>query len=213
EAALLARSAGRAPLARDVGRIGVVMLVAAAPAIGVALLTGAMLVVVAPAEFRAPPDAAGPVLRTLGRLAPLVMALFVALLVATAYTAAAARLALGSGTTGEALGRAPGQLAMHRGAAVAQALATWAVRLIALVLAGLLLRVLWTPIGQRLLEGPRIDAGLGLLLVGFVAIWLCLVLAGGALHAWGSATWTRLLAEGIQPTGPRHDAKERQPNP
>jgi hypothetical protein len=26
-----------------------------------------------------------------------------------------------------------------------------------------------------------------------VAIWLCLVLAGGALHAWGSLSWTRLL--------------------
>ena len=33
-----------------------------------------------------------------------------------------------------------------------------------------------------------------LLLVGFVAIWLCLVLAGGALHAWSAATWSRLLA-------------------
>jgi hypothetical protein len=26
-----------------------------------------------------------------------------------------------------------------------------------------------------------------------VSIWLCLVLAGGALHAWGSVSWTRLL--------------------
>jgi hypothetical protein len=56
----------------------------------------------------------------------------------------------------------------------------------------ILLRVLWAPIDARLA-----DDGFGfaavLLLVGFVAIWLCLVLAGGALHAWGSVSWTRLL--------------------
>ena len=29
-----------------------------------------------------------------------------------------------------------------------------------------------------------------LLLVGFVAIWLCLLLGAGALHAWASAWWS-----------------------
>jgi hypothetical protein len=32
-----------------------------------------------------------------------------------------------------------------------------------------------------------------------VAIWLCLVLAGGALHAWSATTWSRLLATGARP--------------
>ena len=61
-----------------------------------------------------------------------------------------------------------------------------------LVLAAVLLRVLWAPIEQRLaLDG--IDVASALLLVGFVAIWLCLILGGGALHAWGSVAWTRIL--------------------
>ena len=56
----------------------------------------------------------------------------------------------------------------------------------------ILLRVLWSPIDGRLLS-TGIDAATLLLLVGFVAIWLCLVLAGGAVHAWGTLTWTRIL--------------------
>ena len=50
--------------------------------------------------------------------------------------------------------------------------------------------------GRRSTSGcPAEGFGLAVigLLVGFVAIWLCLVLAGGALHAWGSVSWTRLL--------------------
>jgi hypothetical protein len=62
-----------------------------------------------------------------------------------------------------------------------------------LVLSGILVHVLWAPIGAGMIAGGTIDATGALLLVGFVAIWLCLVLAGGALHAWGSATWSALL--------------------
>ncbi|MGH2401712.1 MAG: hypothetical protein ACRDE6_03285, partial [Candidatus Limnocylindria bacterium] len=65
-------------------------------------------------------------------------------------------------------------------------------QLIFLGFAAVLLGVLWAPIGARLGIGP-IEIATGLLLVGFVAIWLCLVLAGGALHAWSAATWSRLL--------------------
>ena len=61
-----------------------------------------------------------------------------------------------------------------------------------LVVARVLLRVLWAPIEARL-SGEGFGIAVVLLLVGFVAIWLCLVLAGGALHAWGSVSWTRLL--------------------
>jgi len=49
--------------------------------------------------------------------------------------------------------------------------------------------------------GPTIDPATVLLLVGFVAIWLCLVLGGGAVHAWGSMTAT-LLLEGRTRTVP-----------
>ncbi len=73
---------------------------------------------------------------------------------------------------------------------------------------GCLLGVLWAPIGAQLAVGGDFDLATALLLVGFVAIWLCLVLAGGALHAWASASWSRLLA-----AGPRVDAAHRGTEP
>jgi hypothetical protein len=74
-----------------------------------------------------------------------------------------------------------------------------------------LLRVLWHPIGTRL-EGDGFGVAAILLLVGFVAIWLCLVLAGGALHAWGSVTWTRLLAVTEDGSAARQEQQmERRP--
>jgi len=39
-----------------------------------------------------------------------------------------------------------------------------------------------------------------LLLVGFVAIWLCLVAAGGALHGWAATWWSLELEETVTPT-------------
>ena len=61
-------------------------------------------------------------------------------------------------------------------AGLAQILLGTLVHVAFLGLATLLLGVLWTPIGEQLASG-EIDAATGLLLVGFVAIWLCLVLA------------------------------------
>ena len=57
-----------------------------------------------------------------------------------------------------------------------------------------LLRLLWNAIADNL--GPGLPGGPQalLLLLGFVAIWLVLLLAGGALHAFVSAWW--LLEEG-----------------
>ena len=51
-----------------------------------------------------------------------------------------------------------------------------------------LLSVLWMPIGTAL-DGGRLATSRGLLLVGFVAIWLGLLLAAGAVHAWRFPTW------------------------
>jgi hypothetical protein len=79
-------------------------------------------------------------------------------------------------------------------------------------LAALLLRVLWAPIEERLaLNG--IDPAAMLLLVGFVAIWLCLVLAGGALHAWGSVSWTGVLGAGAIDRGASQDEMEPSTQP
>lgn len=60
-----------------------------------------------------------------------------------------------------------------------------------LLLAGswALLQVLWRPIGAALGPGLLDSPQVLLLLVGFVAIWLILLLVGGALHAFVSAWW------------------------
>jgi hypothetical protein len=57
-------------------------------------------------------------------------------------------------------------------------------------LSTLLLVVLWKPIRLALDAGELATPSTILLLVGFTAIWLCLLLAGGALNAWASAWWS-----------------------
>jgi len=55
-----------------------------------------------------------------------------------------------------------------------------------------------------LAAGQLVSTQALLLLVGFVAIWLTLVLALGALRAWVSAWWSLELApadEGARPEG------------
>jgi hypothetical protein len=203
---LLGRRAG--PV--DVRRAVVVSLACAAPICALLLFVGAVTPFIAQAEFNAPSADGAPIMRTLTRISPLLGA---ALVVATAGAAVHAA-ALRAVATGEparsALRRAPARLARVGSAGVAHALAIVALRIGHLVLASVLLRVLWDPIGIRLAGGGT-DVATLMLLVGFVAIWLCLVLSGGALHAWGSVTWTRLLAvgEGWAAADPPH--VERRP--
>ncbi len=167
-------------------------------------LAGAMLVfgvaAVAVIEFNSPPDAGGPILRIALRLLPLIgLGLLVAVASAALHAAALRGLAAGASTIG-ALRRAPRALGRSGPAATLHAVASMVVRVGYLILAAVLLRVLWAPIEQRLaVDG--IDAASALLLVGFVAIWLCLILGGGALHAWGSVAWTRVLDAAAEDRG------------
>jgi len=183
----------RAASGGDVGRVLAVNLVAALPA---ALATVAALIVlsaIAPREFNAPDPAGGPVLRTAVRLTPYLALLALTIAAGGALAAIAGRLAVG-GRFGiaHALWSALG-LAIRAAPATHAVLALLS-QLVFLAFGALLLGVLWTPIGVQLAVRGQINVATGLLLVGFVAIWLCLVLAGGALHAWSAATWSRLLA-------------------
>ena len=81
--------------------------------------------------------------------------------------------------------------------------------LVALALATALLRVLWAPIRVELAAGQLVSPQALLLLVGFVAVWLALVLAFGALHAWVSAWWS--LELGLAGEGARSTAQEANP--
>jgi hypothetical protein len=164
-------------------------LVCALPALVALLGLATAGFAIAPVEFNAP-DRADPVLRILLRLTPLVLAVAGAIVAGSAIHAAASRVS--GASPGEAIRAAPRWLARANASAIVHAAAVLVARIGFAVLAAVLLRVLWAPIADRL-AADGIDAALMLLLVGFVAIWLCLVLAGGALHAWGSLTWTRVL--------------------
>ncbi|HEX2844209.1 MAG TPA: hypothetical protein VHP64_03090, partial [Candidatus Limnocylindria bacterium] len=169
-----------------------ISVVTAGPALAALLLAATALVVVAPAEFNSPAPG-GPILRTLLAIGPFLVAAAVVAAVGAAVHAAAARLVGRAGRDSlAALRDAPRALAAAGSPAAAQVVALVVTRVAFAMLGVVLARVLWAPIGSRL-DGAGFDVATGLLLVGFVAIWLCIVLAGGALHAWGSATWTLLL--------------------
>jgi len=189
EAVLLrGRRAGR----RDVARIFVLGAVCATPTLVVLLAMATAAVVVAPIEFNAPTEQLGPLARTAGRLSLFLVAILVAASAGAAVHAPAARSVVDGRTIAEALRGSPRTLAGAGASAVLQATAVLVARLAYLAVAAIGLRVLWAPIGVRL-EAGGMDAAVALLLLGFVAIWLCLVLGGGALHAWGSTSWTRVL--------------------
>jgi len=191
-AVLIALLAGRAPSAADARRILAVNSILAIPAVLATVVVLMALVAIAPREFNAPDPAGGPVLRTALRLTPYLVLLAVTAAVGAALAAVAGLLAVERGLRlGSALRAAPGVAVQPPFAA--HALAAFGVQLVFLCFGALLLGVLWAPIGAQVAIGGGFDIVTGLLLLGFVAIWLCLVLAGGALHAWSAATWWRLL--------------------
>jgi hypothetical protein len=189
EAVLLrGRRAGPA----DVRAIFVVGLICIAPLLVTAVAFGAFLFAVAPGTFNDPDPDGGPLVRTILALAPFVAAMVLAAMLGSAVHAAAIRSRSETGSPWSALAAAPRTLGGGGSAAVVQVVAQFVARFVFLLVATILLRVLWSPIESRLTE-EGFGVAVVLLLVGFVAIWLCLVLAGGALHAWGSVSWTRLL--------------------
>jgi hypothetical protein len=189
------------------GELLAVHLVASVPVAAAGLLLAWRLAVVAPAEYQSP-DIGGPLaLRIAGGVLPELLLTLVVLLVVQAITAGAAwRVA---GRSREPLaGALPGAVRAawrgplrHLGVALTTLLAHVAYG----TLVFLLLRVLYAPIGASIGAGDVRDIAVVSLLVGFVAIWLCLVLGGGALHAWASAWWAEELessaTSGAEPSG------------
>jgi hypothetical protein len=182
----------RRPLGRDVGTLLSVILVAALP---VAVSVGAAtfgLASVAPAAFTSP-DIGGPlVVRLAGQLAPYLVALAAALLVGQAWGASAMRRAVAEPPPSLRAALVGGlrDLLARPARRIGLALVGTFTDLVTLLLAIGMLRILWSPIQQRLASGGPLDpAGLPLLL-GFVIIWLVLVLLAGLLHAWVSTWWS-----------------------
>jgi hypothetical protein len=189
--------------------VGVASVTALPAAVALAILAVALLNV-APGEFSAPDDGAGPIVRTLAALTPFLVLLGFTVGAGTALYAAAARLVHGRGDdVVTALAGSPRLLRSAGWPAVLHVVAGGAARIGLLAVSVLLLRVLWEPIGERLARAD-IDALTAGLLVGFVAIWLCLVVAGGAVHAWASAGWSILLTGRVVAADPD---RRRQGNP
>jgi hypothetical protein len=186
------RRAERDSLTGETSVVFVIILVALLPA-GTALLALALWVAaVAPGEFMSPDIGGTPMVRVVLDVLPGIVIAGAVAIVAQAFGGAVERRAIGPDA--EPLGRAMlGGIAdlLRRPATVAGTLvATTAVLVVQLALSTLLLRVLWAPIGAALDAGELATPSTILLLVGFTAIWLCLLLAGGALHAWASAWWS-----------------------
>jgi len=198
--------------AEGAGRVMLLSVLCALPVLGAVAALAVGFGAVAQAEFNSPQDGGGPLARIVLRLLPLVIVALLAVVAGAAIHAAAARRAVRGRSILGSLRDAPVLLARAGTAALAQAVALNAMRLAFAGLAALLMRVLWAPIENRLaLNG--IDAAAMLLLVGFVAIWLCLVLAGGALHAWGSVSWTGVLGAGAIDRGASQDEMEPSTQP
>ena len=169
-----------------------VMLVAVLPAVAVAAALISGIAAVAPGEFGAPDLGVPLAVRIAIRLGPLLVALAVIAWLAQALGAVAIRRAVGPVALplGDALRSAVRDLAAHPLRRLGLALTSFLADLLAVALAVALLRVLWAPIGADLAAGQLVSPPALLLLVGFVAIWLAVTLAFGALHVWVSTWWS-----------------------
>ena len=198
-------------LAREVEVTFSVMLLAVLPAVavGAALVSG--VAAVAPVEFGAPDLGIPLAVRIALRLAPLLAAFILLTLLGQAFAAAALRRAIGADArpVGEAAKAALGDLLHNPLRRFGLAATAFVTDLVTLALAVALLRVLWAPIGADLGSGDLVSPTALLLLVGFVAIWLAVILAFGALHVMFSTWWS--LETGALPGEAAPEAMEAQP--
>jgi hypothetical protein len=168
-----------------------IVLLSTLPAIGAlaALLTG--VAAVAPDAFTSP-DTSTPILLRLARpLLPWLVLLALALLAGQAFGGTALRVAHqvpGRPISG-ILGQSARLLLRHPGGPLGVVLGGLLLDVLALIVTIALLSVLWIPIGDALEVGRLATPETLLLLLGFVAIWLGLLLAAGAVHVAVSAWW------------------------
>ena len=167
-----------------------IVLLAAVPVVAalVAVLAGGAAV--APDAFQSP-DTATPILvRLAAPLVPLLIVLVVALLAGQAFGGTALRIAHAS--PGDPfitlLGRSFGAL-RHPWRVAGVVLGGLLLDVLVLVVTTALLSVLWMPIGEALAAGRLATPETILLLLGFVAIWLGLLLVAGAVQVAVSAWW------------------------
>jgi hypothetical protein len=198
-------------MAREVEVAFSVMLLAVLPAVavGAALITG--VAAVGPGEFGAPDLGVPLALRIAFRLAPLLVAFGLLAWFGQAFGAVALRRAIGPGAlpVGEAAKGALREIVRRPVRRLGLALTSFLADIVAVVLAVALLGTLWAPIGANLASGQLVSPTALLLLVGFVAIWLAVILGFGALHALFSTWWS--LESGALRTEAAQESMEVQP--
>jgi hypothetical protein len=183
--------AGRPTFARATLTAFSVMLASSLPA---AVAFGFLLrgmIAVAPGEFQSP-DIGTPILvRLIIDLVPYLLALAVVLLMVQAFAGVAIRRA--EAERGEAvisiLAASTRDLVRRPWSRLGVAASAMLLDLVSAVVTFALLSVLWSPIRAALDAGWLAAPDTLLLLLGFVAIWLALLLAAGAVHVTISAWW------------------------
>jgi hypothetical protein len=195
-------------LSREVEATFSVIMVAVLPAVAVGAATLSGAAAVAPAEFGAPDLGLPLALRVALRLAPLLVALVILAWAGVAFGAVAIRRATGPDAqpVGAALRTSLRELIGHPVRRMGLALVSLVADLVAVALATLLLQLPWDPVEAALAGGRLVSPSALLWLVGFVAIWLAIVLALGALHAWVSMWWS--LELGADGEVARREAQE-----
>jgi hypothetical protein len=192
-----ARDAASEPDASQAVLAGLSVLLLACVPVALALawlLLGVMAN--APTVYTAPGGEATVAARLAATVVPHLMLLATAVLLAQAVGGRLLRAAIGAAPDrlGGSLRAALSDLAARPARWIGVAAIGWVKDALLFVASWALLRLLWSAIADNL--GPGLPGGPQalLLLLGFVAIWLVLLLAGGALHAFVSAWW--LLEEG-----------------
>jgi hypothetical protein len=173
-----------------------VILVSVLPAAAAvsALLLGAAAI--GPSVYQAPDFGAPLAVRLMVGLLPFLVGLVVAALAGQAFGGVALRRALAPGAPPlrGVLAGAARDLVRRPGGLIGVATAGLLADLVMAALSYALLRVLWAPIVGDLAAGRLTSPDTLLLLIGFVAIWLGLLLAAGALRVMISAWWGLELA-------------------
>jgi hypothetical protein len=177
----------------EAARVWLIRLLAAVPALAVAVAILATIRGVAPGEYQSPDLGRGPLLvRIALDLWPLVFLEFAAIAIGQAFAAGAVWASTGAGrvSLGRALAAGFHGLVRRPLRRIAISIAIDLVLVAWLVVTWGLLRILWIPIGRQAQSGALLAPASEALLVGFVAIWLCLVAGAGMLHAWSSTWWS-----------------------
>lgn len=191
-----------------------IVLLATVPGLGAAALLAAGIIAEAPAAFTSPDVGTPVLLRLASALLPFLGVAVVALLVGQLFGGLALRHAIreaGHGTAG-AIGAALRRISRDPWGPLGVTLVGGIKDLVVLGGSYGLLRVLWAPIEQGLGAGLLNGPATLLLLVGFVATWIALLLVGGALHVAISAWWLSETAGARLPAADRL-ASEPQPGP